>query len=450
MTGRSEVDAVKNIPVHPDLPRAILLLPNDGGLTMARTLRPMGVDIHALTDRRYAYVLASSAVQQGRVMPDIRRHPDVWLDELRRLADRGDTAVAGVLISGSDAATEFLTIHRDAIPATLRSFESGDGVHVALMNKRELYRHAADAGVRTPGSWDVATVPELDEALAQVTFPCILKPTMGHLAKAAVGVGTVRCEDPVSLTDAAGALLRHGLQMIVTELVPGPETALEGAVTIRTADGRYAMEYGRHKIRQWPPDYGTGSLLESVDVPEMFALNRRLLDHVGFVGLSSCEAKRHAITGELYLIEINVRMPANYGLSQACGVDGMWRLYATLAGLPLAPQHRPIPGRKVMMHPDLLAAYTQLRARPMSVGAVLRSWRGTRDFGVFHLRDPRPLAAMVRQELVELRGRRRRPPAAATTAAAVVVPPSTVVVPSSPVAGTVGDQEASGRTSRLG
>jgi D-aspartate ligase len=397
------------------MPVVVLVLPNDGGLTLARTLIPRGVQVHALTDARYGYVLASKGVQ-GRVMPDIAADPHAWITQLRRFARPGATGASAVLLSGSDPATEFLTNYREHLPADLRTFEDAGGLHTRMMNKRELYRIARAAGVRTPGMWDVRTRGDLADVLDTVSYPCILKPTMGHLAKQCVGVGTVRCGDERELRAAASALLEHELEMIVTELVPGPETALQGAVTIRRADGSYALEYGRRKIRQWPRDYGTGSLLESVDVPDMLALNRRLLDHAGFVGLSSCEAKRHEETGELYLIEINVRMPANYGLSQACGADGMWRLYAALAELPLGPQPAPVPGRKVMMHPDLLAAAEAVRRSPRDLPAVLRTWRGTRDFGVFHHRDLRPLAALVRHEWRE----RRAEPAPAAGAAGSV------------------------------
>ena len=380
------------------LPRLVLAHPNDGALTIARRLVRRGIEVHALTDERYAYVLASRGVT-GRVMPPFAERPDVWADELWALAERG----GGVVLSGSDAATEWLARNRSELPSSLWTFESKDGVHLALMNKFELYRAAREAGVRTPGMWHVASRSALDEVLdetrAEVAYPCIVKPTLGHVAKSAVGVGTVRVDSPAELDAAAGALLDHHLDLVVTELVPGPESALEGAVTIRDRDRGYLLEYGRRKVRQWPPDYGTGSLLESADVPEMLALNRRLLDHVDFHGLSSCEAKRHAVTGELYLIEINVRLPANYGLSQACGADGAWRTYAALAGLPIATMPRPRTGRKVVMHPDLLAAWHQIRTEPRSLPRVLASWRGVRDTGVLSLRDPRPAIAMVRDEL---------------------------------------------------
>jgi predicted ATP-grasp superfamily ATP-dependent carboligase len=232
----------------------------------------------------------------------------------------------------------------------------------------------------------------------------VVKPTFGHVAKQLLGVGTVRAGSRDELLAAAAPLLEHEIPFLVTELVPGPETALEGSVAVRTAEGDYTLEYGRRKIRQWPLDYGVGSLLEASDVPETLKLNRQLLDHTGFVGISACETKRHSGTGELYLIETNVRIPASFGLAEACGVEGAWRLYATLAGIELGRQRRQRDGTKVMLpQKDVQAAIARLRAGDASPAEVLRSWRGVRDTAAFSLRDPAPALAHVRQLL----GRRR-------------------------------------------
>jgi predicted ATP-grasp superfamily ATP-dependent carboligase len=137
-------------------------------------------------------------------------------------------------------------------------------------------------------------------------------------------------------------------------------------------------------------------------------MNRRLLDFTGYFGLAACESKRHSGTGELYLIEINVRVPGNFGLSQACGVDGPWRLYATLAGERLGPQRQQVDGRKVMLpHKEVRAALARIKAGEASVPEVLGSWRGTRNFGAFDLRDPRPGFELLRQAMHKQAANRR-------------------------------------------
>ncbi|HVL83136.1 MAG TPA: hypothetical protein VM367_02410 [Pseudonocardia sp.] len=406
-------------------PRAILLHPNDGCLTIARALVRRGVAVHALVDPRHSYVLAARGVT-GRVAGD----PATWTAELQRLASDG----GGVVICGSDAASEWVQRHRAQLPASLRTFETADGPHRTLMDKFELYRIAPRAGVRAPWLHHVTGRAELAALRASVPLPCVLKPDLGHVAKASVGFGTQLVDSRETLDDRAGRLLDRGLSFVLTELVPGPETALLGAVTVRDAQGRYPLEYGRRKIRQWPLDYGVGSLTESADVPEALAAARRLVEHTGFVGVSSCEFKRHAVTGELFLVEINVRVPASYGLAEACEADGAWRLYATLAGLELPEQPRPVAGRKVMLYSDLLAAWTRVRRGDAGVLEVLASWRGVRDVGVLDPRDPRPMLALARQvlgrRLAAVRARLRRNPPAAPVAAGH--PPTTAREPSAP------------------
>ena len=66
------------------LPRAILLHPNDGCLTIARALVRRGVRVHMLATETTSYMLASRGVT-GRVVPDPRTGGDVWTAELEEL-----------------------------------------------------------------------------------------------------------------------------------------------------------------------------------------------------------------------------------------------------------------------------------------------------------------------------------------------------------------------------
>jgi predicted ATP-grasp superfamily ATP-dependent carboligase len=141
-------------------------------------------------------------------------------------------------------------------------------------------------------------------------------------------------------------------------------------------------------------------------LPETLEVARRLLDHVGYHGIAAVETKRDERSGKLYLIEINVRIPALFGLAEASGADGSWRLYSTLAGLPLDPQPAPIDGRKVMIpHRELRAAWRRVRQGQTSALDVVRSWGGTRDFGLLSLRDPMPSVAFVTQQIRRGTGR---------------------------------------------
>jgi D-aspartate ligase len=386
------------------LPRAVVLDPNDGGITIARQLAARGVEVVTVCPPRGRWASRSRAADCVPVGP-LPEAADEWVEALGGLADR-----PGVLVSCSDAATEWLVEHRDRIPTTLTSFEGTGSAHLRLMDKWTLLGLAHECGVRAPLTHRVETRADLEALVGTgMPMPCVAKAVLGHEARRLGDFATKGVPDVATLVAHVGAALDRGLVMLVTEQIPGSPESLEGAVHVRTASGDYALEYGRRKVRDLPVGYGIGTLTEVVDVPEALATARRLLDGAGYVGLASTEFKRHSGTGELVLIEVNVRAPQSFGLAQAAGVDGPWRLYATLAGLPLGPQPPAHVGAKVWLPQVDLHAVRELRRRgQLSAGDVMRSLRGVRDHGAFSWRDPRPGLTVLAAELRDFTRHRLR------------------------------------------
>ncbi len=113
---------------------------------------------------------------------------------------------------------------------------------------------------------------------------------------------------------------------------------------MRLADGSYPVCFGCRKLRQHPPGFGVTTLGESSLLPEATSIARRVLDEAGFVGVAGVEAKRHSETGESWFLEVNVRMPGQWGLGDACGRRGLAAARRALrrarARAPAAPAHR--------------------------------------------------------------------------------------------------------------
>lgn len=382
------------------LPRAILVDPNDGCLRIARVLRARGVDVHVLARPRSAYVTRSRGVR-GRVLAPVGEDPGAWLAALEELgADRD-----GVLIPGSDDGSELIARERASIPERLRSFEGPGTVHLELMDKARLYERAVALGLRIPWTVRVDDLGALDDP--RIELPCIVKPALGHVGKQARGnYGTTFVESRAALETLCRAALEEGVDVLATEWVPGGEEELEGAVTVRLADGSYPVEWGRRKVRQYPLDFGQGSLTRSASVPATLAINRRLLDDAGYAGVSSLEVKRHATTGERVLIEINVRVVQSFGLGDACGVDASWRLYLALAGLPIGPRPPQRDGVAVLSPAfDLMAVRQRMRRGELGWRQLAASYRGTRELSVLDLRDPAPGVELARWFLRRRRAR---------------------------------------------
>jgi D-aspartate ligase len=365
--------------------RAVILEGADGAYAAARALRRRGVPV---THISRGWVTRARGIDGRRASTR-----DEWLAELRDVASRGP----GVLIPASDPAIEFVSNERERIPAALRSFEGPSSAHLKLMDKGSLYSLAAKAGVRAPVVLRLSSRDELDAVAARAAYPSLLKPTLAHRYRKLFGERrNILVGDPDELKAAAIPALDAGLDWLVTEFIPGPETDLFGAVTIRLEDGSLGLAYTRRKLRQHPPYFGAGSVLETVPAPGAMEMALRLLDAAGFVGFSSFEAKRHAVTGEHVLMEVNVRIPQNLGLGEAAGVEPAWRLYASLAGIPLPPQPAQRNGVKVIVPSlELHAAPAYIRQGDLSVRQLLSTYRGVRSVSGLSLSDPGPLLAFI-------------------------------------------------------
>lgn len=327
------------------------------------------------------------------ILPDLPGGEQTWLLALEQLAGAGPA----VLLPGSDEACEMLAVHRARIPPALLSFESADGAHQRLMAKDSMFALARKVGVPAPRTRAVATRAQLDAVLAELGLPCILKPTLGHLARARFGLRTTLVQHREELVGLATPLLDAGLKVVLSEWIPGPDTALEGAIVVRTGKGDWPLVYGRRKLRQQPAGTGNASLLAAADVPGTVALAQRLLVAADFIGIAALETKRHADTGEVMLIEVNVRVPQGFGLGDACGADASWRTYATLAGMELPPQPAPRLDRKLLLPTlDARRLRTAFQRREIGLREVVRSYRGVRDVGLLDPRDPGPALMLAR------------------------------------------------------
>jgi predicted ATP-grasp superfamily ATP-dependent carboligase len=336
---------------------------------------------------------------------------EAFLDILKDLAADGP----GVVITGSDRASEWMALNRDAIPAQLKTFEGPGSGHLDLIGKRRSTEIAIAAGVGVPWSRVAQNEQELREVGGDAPFPCVVKPELSHEYRQLFGDERVFVANDIEeavrhATPALGA----GLAIVLSELIPGGDDAVEEAIVVRAADGSYPVSFGCRKLRQYPPGFGAASLAVSDPIPESMELARAVLDEAGYFGVVGVETKRHAVTGKRYFLEANVRLPTQWGLGDRSGADASVRLIATLTGDPLPPQP-PVSAGVKFMFPELeahaaakLMGDARWRERPKLARELLHAWKGTREFGVLSPSDPMPGVTRIGRAALN-RGRRSKP-----------------------------------------
>jgi len=369
----------------------VLLDPFNGGLAAARALRRRGQSVVVIAGANNSHTTRSRGVEGHRV--PFAGGGEAWFDLLTRLAGRGPQFV----LTGTDAASAWLTAVRERLPPEIVCFERHDDAHATLMSKDTADALARAAGVKVPWTTPIYAPEDVWAAAAEAPWPCILKPVLSHRWRLAMG------EDRVMLVTGAAEAAREaeralaaGFPLVLSEYVPGGDGDVEETIVVRAADGSYPVAFGCRKIRQYPVGFGVASLCEFADLPESMSLARAVLDTAGFVGVAGVETKRHAETGARYFLEVNVRIPTQWGLGDSSGLDASARLVATLRGEALGPQP-PARRRARLVYPEQDARAVAAAVRGASGferGAVawrlVRSYAGTRDFGILDLRDPAP------------------------------------------------------------
>ena len=92
-----------------------------------------------------------------------------------------------------------------------------------------LYRLAAQAGVRAPAVQRLSSRAELDAVAARAAYPSLLKPVLSHQYRDLFGIRrNILVHNPDDLRAAAVPALDAGLEWLVTEFIPGPETPRRG------------------------------------------------------------------------------------------------------------------------------------------------------------------------------------------------------------------------------
>jgi predicted ATP-grasp superfamily ATP-dependent carboligase len=388
-------------------PHVIVLDPYTAGLAVARRMVRLGARVTVVLEPSDPYVAHARGIETV-VAPFA--DGSGWLTHLQALAGGGDEAV---VLPATDRSCELLLRDADLLAPNLYAFERSGSAHLALMNKQDADRIARDAGVRVPWTARIETPAQLADVAEQAPWPCVVKPVFSHEWRSRYG--EERTFLVANANEAAQRLARplaDGVGMLLCQYIPGGDEDVEEAIVVRLADGNYPVRFGCRKLRQNPPGFGATTVGEASPLPETTALAERVLEQTGFVGVAGVETKRHAVTGERWFLEVNVRIPGQWSLGDTCGAMATPRLVAALAGRPLGPQPPRRDGVR-MVQPDadarvvvpaLLAAPAW--RRPGLAWQMLRIYAGARDFGVLDLRDPAPGLAygalLVRRRLARL------------------------------------------------
>jgi D-aspartate ligase len=374
-----------------DVSRPVLLLGGrENCLAVARNLGRRGIPVY-VSGKAGCHAMYSRHCR--RAFPVQRSDPAIhaWR---RLLIDNPPVELAGaIVIAMCDESLEFLAGHHEELSGryTLNPFVPE--LRRAMLDKSETLVRARAVGVPTPNFWTVETIEQAHAIRSEIRFPVMVKPRNSRAFVDEFGCKLFIVENSFEeVIEKIRLSLDRGLEVMVVEMIPGPDSLLSSFNTYRTASGARLYDYTKTIIRRWPLNRGGATFHRSIWLPETAELGRRLFEGIGWQGIGNVEFKRDLRDGQLKIIEVNGRYTAAQRLITAAGAPIDLIVYCHLTGQPV-PRFDNYSQSLHFWYPvrDFLAFRQMRRAGQITLAGWLRSlFEGPLLLPAISWRDPLP------------------------------------------------------------
>jgi predicted ATP-grasp superfamily ATP-dependent carboligase len=370
------------------LPPVILLGGEANALSVCRSLGKLGAPVVMLGDPK-SYVKHSRHCRWIG-LPDNKE--ETWSGWL--LGPESDQYAGAVLLSASDAGIRVIAKHRAALSARFKLDLSDPAAQLSMLDKLTTYRNALAAGVATPKFWTVESRQQVMDLKEQLVYPLIVKPHLSHVFEARFNkkfLFASNLEDVLAGVDAASAA---GLEVLLMEWIPGPDTLLSSYFTYLDEKGQPQFHFTKRVIRRYPTGMGGASYHITDWIPELIEPSLKLFRHVGLRGLANVEYKLDERDGIHKIIECNARFVGSNQLVANAGFDLARFVYNRLTGRPQPALTQFKTGQRMWDPGRDLAAFKELRARgEITLWQWLKSVSHPQTFQWFSPTDPMPAVA---------------------------------------------------------
>ena len=203
-----------------------------------------------------------------------------------------------------------------------------------LVDKARYQALAERLDIPVPPARRITGAEPLPDPLG-LRFPLVAKPlTRHHGTWRAFALTKARhVETPAELQELHSLLAGSDLEVLIQEVIPGPEDRVVSYHCYVDEAGEIVGEFTDRKLRTFPKVYGYSTAIEITDVPEIRDLGRELTHRMGLRGVAKFDFKEDP-DGNLILLEVNPRFNLVHHPGALAGVNLPALVYSDLVGLP--------------------------------------------------------------------------------------------------------------------
>lgn len=389
------------------LPTAVVVGIELNGLAVLRCLAVGGMPLIAADPHRYQPTMLTRHGRKIRLRA--LAGPELVEDLLalgRELTPRP------VLFLTRDDSAATVSAHRAELEPYYRLQLPPPEITAALLAKAGFQTLAESGGFPIPPGRPVRHLDDL-ERLAELTYPCVLKPGERNATYDRLFAKAYRVESAEEAERLCRLILPVMPDLIVQEWIEGGDDDIYFVQQYHTAPDRPPFSFTGRKIRSWPAQIGATALCGPAPevAAELEPLTTRFFQHCQLLGWGAMEYKRNVNTGQWRMVEPTiVRTDLQMEVATVNGCN-----------LPLAAYHcltgkEPLPFRSApptLWQRDWLAGLASARAYPDAGGGRQLKAMPVVD-GYWRSDDPLPALCLYPIRLVAAGWRRLRRYALAT------------------------------------
>lgn len=343
----------------------ILLGGRENAVAVARNLGRLGVHITAC-GLDGARSMNSKYCNEAIRIPNGEDAATYWENLL--LKDKLDELKGRMVLPFCDESLAFIENNHAALAEHYILEEFDPEQRRIMLDKQATLTAARAVNVPTPSFWTIEKDGDVEKIRDEVSFPVMVKPLDSYAFVHEFGAKLFIINDSFDEVVEKVTLARSkGHDVMVVEMIPGPDDLLSSYYTYRTKKGVRLFDYTKSIIRRWPMNRGGATFHQSEWLPETAEMGQRLFDGIDWQGIANVEFKRDTRDGQLKIIEVNARFTGGHPLVTAAGAPIDEIIYCHLTGQP----------------EPTFSSYSD----------KLRLWIPTRDFFAFlELRDLKQLS----------------------------------------------------------
>jgi len=370
-------------------PIGVLVTGNDcvNNLGVVRGLGSHGIPVTLLSFNHLDMVRYSRYVSRKLAYPDPEKSElqfiDFLLNQGRQMGEKY------VLIPTSDAEVLAFSRYKKELERYYLLPVPDLKVVQQLVNKRRFYQLCKQLSIPYPKTYFPADISQLKTIGREIGYPYIIKPSYMHLFTAEFKSKCFVINSSQDLDQAVRRLENKDLDVLIQEIIPGKE--LYSLSTYFNKESEPLAICGYDKLRQYPPDFGIGTLWKSSWREGPINSAMQLLWTIRYHGIAEPEFKKDPRDGKYKFLEINARSIFLNSLPAKCGVDIVYIAYLDTLGQyqksPVTPQNGILWIYELY---DVITCLKQIREGTLGIKEVVASLKGKKVYAIAAWEDPVP------------------------------------------------------------